>query len=132
MVESAMGGVRRSTLMSSPEPALPFGHFTVKGAALMTRPIVPSRTYPDVPFQVEFLLQRTSMFGLMWVQSVTSRSRISNIWSVTVAQIKKFKKSIYFRILLLGGPSSLVLGTFSNFVAERVANSSSCLRLIGD
>ena len=36
-----------------------------------------------------------------------SHFRISNLWSVTVAQIKKVQKtkSIYFRILLLGGPS---------------------------
>ena len=31
----------------------------------------------------------------------------------------------------LGG-GILVLGTFSNFAAERVANLSSCLRLIGN
>ena len=36
-----------------------------------------------------------------------SHFRISNLWSAMVAQIKKNKKtkSIYFRILLLGGPS---------------------------
>merc|ERR1711863_161048 len=35
-----------------------------------------------------------------------SHFRISNLWSVTVAQIKKNQKtkSIYFQILLLGGP----------------------------
>merc|ERR1712212_906489 len=35
-----------------------------------------------------------------------SHFRISNLWSVTVAQIKKIQKtkSIYFRILVLGGP----------------------------
>merc|ERR1712001_67986 len=35
-----------------------------------------------------------------------SHFRISNLWSVTVDQIKKVQKtkSIYFRILLLGGP----------------------------
>ena len=34
--------------------------------------------------------------------------RISNLWSVTVNQIKKVQKTkcIYFWILLLGGPSS--------------------------
>ena len=41
-------------------------------------------------------------------QSVSwSHFRISNLWSVMVAQIKKVQKtkSIYYRILLLGGPS---------------------------
>merc|ERR1712055_1078171 len=37
-----------------------------------------------------------------------SHFRISNLWSVTVDQIKKVQKTkcIYFRILFLGGPSS--------------------------
>ena len=43
--------------------------------------------------------------SVSWLVS-WSHFRISNLWSVMVAQIKKIQKtkSIYFRILLLGGP----------------------------
>ena len=54
------------------------------------------------PTHVSWLVGPSVGWSVRW-----SHFRISNLWSVTVAQIKKVQKtkSIYFRILLLGGPS---------------------------
>ena len=46
-----------------------------------------------------------------------------------VGQLSKPRLTFCYFVTLV---CTLVLGTFSNFAAERVANSSSRLRLIGD